>query len=104
MGRRGFLAAAAGATALGTLALTGGGSAVAATAAQPERATCGAAGLIGIQLWTVRADLTADHDETIEYLADAGYGRVELALGLRTHGGGAQGVLRQCRDLAELQS
>ena len=86
IGRRGFLTAAAGATALGTLALAGGGSAMAApstatSTAGPLGRRRVAPGLISIQLWTVRADLFTDYDSTIEYLADAGYGRVELALG-----------------------
>ncbi len=86
IGRRSFLTAAAGVTALGTLALAGGGSAAAAVAAPasvtgPIGRRPVPAGLISIQLWTVRADLAQDYDATIAYLADAGYGRVELALG-----------------------
>jgi sugar phosphate isomerase/epimerase len=83
--RRGFLAAAVGATAVGGLALAGGGTAAAAVAPQTGRGPGGKRpvprGHISIQLWTVRADLFVDYDSTIEYLADAGYPRVELALG-----------------------
>nr|BFE78339.1 sugar phosphate isomerase/epimerase [Planobispora longispora] len=38
-------------------------------------------GLISIQLWTVRDDLSRDYDATLAYLAGIGYPRVELALG-----------------------
>lgn len=38
-------------------------------------------GQISMQLWTVRDDLNQDYDATLEYLAEIGYPRVELALG-----------------------
>ena len=89
IGRRGFLAATAGAVAVGAVGASGLGTA--AQAAAPDRAAAAGRGPIGrrpvprgkisIQLWTVRDDLFQDYDTTIEYLADAGYGRVELALG-----------------------
>ncbi|WP_049563700.1 sugar phosphate isomerase/epimerase family protein [Nonomuraea sp. SBT364] len=73
-----------------------GAAALAATpAATPAAAAAGVAtrpgrgggrhrippGLISIQLWTVRDDLSRDYDATLAYLAEIGYPKVELALG-----------------------
>jgi sugar phosphate isomerase/epimerase len=78
LSRRGVLrAAAVGAAALG---LSGGG-AVAASAAERGAARPGRlpASRISIQLYTLRNQLEADLDGTLEALADIGYRRVEHA-------------------------
>ncbi|MGH3454762.1 MAG: twin-arginine translocation signal domain-containing protein, partial [Nocardioidaceae bacterium] len=38
-------------------------------------------GQISIQLWTVRNDLFVNYDDTLRYIADIGYSKVEQALG-----------------------
>jgi sugar phosphate isomerase/epimerase len=38
-------------------------------------------GKISIQLWTVREDLFVNYDDTLRYIADIGYPKVEQALG-----------------------
>ncbi|MGH8869679.1 MAG: sugar phosphate isomerase/epimerase family protein [Actinomycetes bacterium] len=74
--RRSFLRGAVGAAAVGAIGALG--------SAQPARAASGAAnrvpaGLISIQLYTLRSILSSDFDGTLRALADIGYPRVELA-------------------------
>ncbi|MGW0483478.1 sugar phosphate isomerase/epimerase family protein [Nonomuraea sp. NPDC003214] len=69
------------------LLAAGLGAGAAAFAAGPAAASAGSRGhrvppgLISIQLWTVRDDLSRDYDATLAYLAEIGYPKVELALG-----------------------
>lgn len=82
--RRTFLRGVTGAAAAGALGL--GAVGAAAPAAAVERRTGRRhvpAGLISIQLWTVRNDLwgSLGYDATLRYIADIGYPKVELALG-----------------------
>jgi sugar phosphate isomerase/epimerase len=73
----------------GSLAgLAGAGLAATGLAASPASATVRDTGmrrvppgLISIQLWTVRDDLAVSYDDTLGYIAEIGYPRVELALG-----------------------
>jgi sugar phosphate isomerase/epimerase len=76
--RRSLLAAGLG---LGAAALAAASPAAAAHPHPPGGRRRIPPGQISMQLYTVRDDLAKNYDTTLEYLAEIGYPRVELALG-----------------------